>query len=295
VTPQELSDAIVGALTRLESRGGLALPDGVPTTVTVERPKTRALGDYATNVALQLAKPAGLPPRELADRLAAELSGSTGIAGLSVAGPGFLTIAVDSAAPGSVAAAIVAAGPAYGHGERLAGLAVNLEFVSAHPTGPLHLGHTRWAVLGDALARVLAASGASVTTEFYVNDRGAQMDKFGASLEAAALGRPVPEDGYHGAYVAELAAEIVEADPGIVELPEGERLVAFREAGYDRQLAEQQAQLAELGTHFDVWFSERTLFDEHKVEHGLEVLRELTLDTTKRYQGTGRPPGRPRP
>jgi len=274
VTPQELSDVIVGALARLESRGDLALPGGVPTTVTVERPKTRALGDYATNVALQLAKPAGLPPRELAGRLAAELSGSTGIAGLSVAGPGFLNIAVDSAAQGSVAAAIVAAGPAYGHGERLAGLAVNLEFVSANPTGPLHLGHTRWAVLGDALVRALAASGASVTSEFYVNDRGAQMDKFGASLEAAALGRPVPEDGYHGAYVAELAAEIVEADPGIVELPEGERPVAFREAGYDRQLAEQQAQLAELGTHFDVWFSERTLFDEHKVEHGLEVLRE---------------------
>jgi len=274
VTPQELSDAIVGALTRLESRGDLALPGGVPSTVTVERPKIRAQGDYASNVALQLAKPTGLPPRELAARLVAELAGSAGIADLSVAGPGFLNFAVDGAAQGSVAASIVQAGPAYGHSDRLAGLRVNVEFVSANPTGPLHLGHTRWAVLGDALARVLSAAGAAVTSEFYVNDRGAQMDKFGASLEAVALGRPVPEDGYRGDYVGDVAADIVAADPSLLDLPEPERLVAFREAGYARQLDEQREQLEAFGTHFDVWFSERSLFDEGKVEHGLDVLAE---------------------
>jgi len=153
-----------------------------------------------------------------------------------------------------------------------------VEFISANPTGRIHLGHTGWAVVGDAIARVIEAAGATVAREFYINDRGNQMDKFGASIEAAALGQPIPEDGYHGAYIADLAQQIVAENPHIVDLPEGERLAGFREAGYKLQLAEQQEQLAGFQTHFDVWYSERSLHEKaagvDKVAHGLDRLRE---------------------
>lgn len=273
MTPDELSDRVVAVLSALRERGDLDLPE-LPAAVVVERPRQQGHGDYATNVALQLAKRAGLAPRVLADLVAAGLREDPAVAGVEVAGPGFLNITLDAGAQGSVAAQVVAAGSAYGRGEALAGKRFNVEFVSANPTGPLHLGHTRWAAVGDALARVLAAAGAEVTREFYVNDRGSQMDKFGASLEASALGRPVPDDGYHGAYVHELARQVVADQPGILDLPEGERLVAFREAGYRLQLADQQADLEGFRTRFDVWFSERALFDQGKVEHGLEVLEK---------------------
>jgi arginyl-tRNA synthetase len=274
VTPHQLSDAVVRALTDLVGRGAVPLSGDVPASVVVERPKARAHGDYATNVALQLAKRAGMLPRELAGLLAEELRGVDGIETVELAGPGFLNITVAAGAQGAVAAQVVAAGAAYGRNEALAGRRVNVEFISANPTGPLHLGHTRWAAVGDALARVMEAAGAEVTREFYVNDRGNQMDRFGASVEAHALGRPVPEDGYHGEYVADLARQVVADDPGIVELPEGERLVAVREAAYRIQLAEQQAQLETFQTRFDVWFSERSLYDEGRVEHGLSVLEK---------------------
>jgi arginyl-tRNA synthetase len=274
VTPEQLSRTIVDALSGLVADGSVTLPDGVPSTVTVERPRREGQGDYATNVAMQLAKKAGTPPRDLAVLLAARLEGSEGVAKVEVAGPGFLNITVEAGAQGAVAAAIVAAGSSYGSSDTLAGEKVNVEFISANPTGPLHLGHTRWAVLGDAIGRVLEAAGAEVTREFYVNDRGNQMDLFGASIEAAALGRPTPEDGYHGAYVADLAKEVVAADPRIVELPAGERTAAFREAGYALQLEEQKRQLDMFNTHFDVWFSERSLHESDDVATGLERLRE---------------------
>jgi arginyl-tRNA synthetase len=274
VTPEELSTAIVRALTGLAEEGALRLPEGVPGTVVVERPKNKDHGDYATNIALQLGKRAGLPPRELAGLLADRLGDVDGIASADIAGPGFLNIRVAAGAQGAVAEQIVAAGAAYGHTDTLAGTRINVEFISANPTGPLHLGHTRWAVVGDAIARVLQAAGADVAREFYINDRGNQMDKFGASLEAIALGRPVPEDGYHGDYVHDLAREVVEENPHIVDLPEGERLVAFREAGYKIQLAQQQEQLAAFRTHFDVWYSERSLHDGDKVARSLARLRE---------------------
>jgi arginyl-tRNA synthetase len=272
VTPEELSTAIVGVLTTLSDEGVLTLPDGVPTTVTVERPRQREHGDYATNVALQLAKKAGLNPRDLAGSVQERLSAVEGIAKVDIAGPGFLNITVEAGAQGLVAAQIVAAGAAYGTTETLAGERINVEFISANPTGPLHLGHTRWAVVGDAIARVLQAAGASVAREFYINDRGNQMNLFGASVEAAALGRPVPADGYHGAYIADLAQQVVAADPGILELEGDARTEAFREAGYSAQLAEQRAELARFQTEFDVWFSEREL---HKgdVAAQLEKLR----------------------
>ncbi len=272
VTPEQLSTSITAALTALVERGAVTLPDGVPDTVVVERPRNRDHGDWATNVALQLGKRAGVAPRELAALLAEELGSATGVARVDVAGPGFLNITVDAGAQGALVRDVLAAGASYGHGDALAGRRFDVEFISANPTGPLHLGHTRWAAVGDALARVLAAAGAEVSREFYVNDRGSQMDKFGASLESAAQGRPVPEDGYHGEYVLDLAQAVVAQQPGILELPPAERLVAFREAGYRLQLQEQQEQLAAFRTVFDVWFSERRLHDEGKVEHGLAVL-----------------------
>ncbi|WP_210650628.1 arginine--tRNA ligase [Nocardioides sp. SYSU D00065] len=262
MNPEQLSATIVDALTALVADGAITLPDGVPTQVTVERPRQKGHGDYATNVALQLAKKAGTNPRAFAELVAERLRASSGISEVEVAGPGFLNVTVEAGAQGQVAADIVAAGESYGHSDTLAGQSINIEFISANPTGPLHLGHTRWAVLGDAIARVLQAAGAKVAREFYINDRGNQMDLFGASLEAAALGWPIPEDGYQGGYVADLAAAIVADDPGIVDLPEGERLAAFREAGYARQLKEQQDQLDAFNTHFDVWFSERGLHAE---------------------------------
>jgi arginyl-tRNA synthetase len=274
VTPEQLSATIVTALTALCDEGAVTLTDGVPAQVVVERPKTKEHGDYATNVALQLAKRAGLPPRDFASLLAARLESADGIASAEVAGPGFLNIRVEAGAQGAVAAEIVAAGTAYGTTRTLAGQRFNVEFISANPTGPLHLGHTRWAVVGDAIARVIEAAGAEVAREFYINDRGNQMDKFGASLEAAALGRPVPDDGYHGEYVADLAAQVVAENPGITDLPEPGRLEAFREAGYRIQLTEQREQLDAFRTHFDVWFSERSLHDGDNVERSLAKLRE---------------------
>jgi arginyl-tRNA synthetase len=273
VTPEQLSSAIVDVLTTLSTEGAITLPDGVPTTVTVERPRQKGHGDYATNVAMQLGKRAGMNPRAFAELVAGRLTEVDGVAGVEIAGPGFLNITVEAGAQGQVALDVLAAGDAYGHNETLAGQRINVEFISANPTGPLHLGHTRWAAVGDALARVLAAAGAQVDREFYINDRGNQMDLFGASLEAAALGKPIPEGGYQGGYVTELAQRLVAADPHLVELPEGERLVAFREAGYAAQLAEQQEQLRTFRTEFDTWFSERSL---HESESVADTLRSLT-------------------
>ena len=266
VTPDQISTTIVDVLRALVADGSVTLPDGVPTSVTVERPRQKGHGDYATNVALQLAKKAGTNPRAFAELVQRRLEAAEGVAAVEIAGPGFLNITVDAGSQGQIAADVVAAGASYGGSEVLAGNRINVEFISANPTGPLHLGHTRWAVLGDAIARVLEAAGAEVTREFYINDRGNQMDLFGASIEAAALGEPIPEDGYQGAYIADLAARIVADRPEIVDLPADERLVAFREAGYAIQLKDQQDQLDGFNTHFDVWFSERSLHED--TSHG---------------------------
>jgi arginyl-tRNA synthetase len=272
VTPEQLSQSILDALTTLVEAGEVPLP-ALPDEVRVERPKSKEHGDYATNVALQLGKKAGMKPAELAALLAARLARADGIAAAEVAGPGFINVRVEASAQGVLAREVVLAGDHYGTSDTLAGQSVNLEFISANPTGPLHLGHTRWAAVGDALARVLEAAGARVAREFYINDRGSQMDKFGASIMAAAHDRPAPEDGYHGAYIAELSGAIVADDPGILDLPEGEQLAAFREEGYRRQLREQREQLASFRTHFDVWYSERQLHDDGKVDHGLDRLK----------------------
>ncbi len=268
MTPEALAAAISDALAEVPE----VPSDGVE--VKVERPKNRDHGDYATNVALVLAKRAGLPPRDLATKIVEVLQAKPGIESLDIAGPGFINITLAADAAGEVAHTIVEQGSTYGSIDALLGTAVNLEFISANPTGPLHLGHTRWAAVGDAMARVLAAAGAQVTREFYVNDRGVQMDKFGMSLEASALGQPVPEGGYQGEYIHDLAARIVTDDPTIVDLPEGERMVAFREAGYALQLQQQKDVLDNFRTHFDVWYAERSLHETGAVDRGMAKLRE---------------------
>ncbi len=275
MNPAQLSALIRTVLTTLVERGAIALPAGVPESVTVERPRSKEHGDYATNVALQLGKKVGMNPREFAQLLAQELAQAPGIAAVDIAGPGFLNIEVETGAQGQVAADIVAAGAAYGRTETLAGHKVNVEFISANPTGPLHLGHTRWAVLGDAIARVLAAAGAAVTREFYINDRGVQMEHFADSIIASALGEPKPEDGYAGGYIDDLAKAVAAAQPGIFELTGEHRRTAVRALGYELQLQDQQKSLARFNTHFDVWFSELSLHESGSVPETLERLRDL--------------------
>jgi arginyl-tRNA synthetase len=220
MTPEQLAAFVLAAVRDAVGAGELALDEGaVPTEVTVERPKVREHGDYATNVALQLAKSAGRPPREVAEVIAKHLGAADGVASVEVAGPGFLNIRVETASQGELAALVLREGTAYGRTTTLSGQRVNLEFISANPTGPLHLGHARWAAVGDAMGRVRTAAGAEVTREFYVNDRGVQMDRFGATLAAIATDQPVPEDGYHGEYMHALAHQIVRDHPDYLALP----------------------------------------------------------------------------
>jgi arginyl-tRNA synthetase len=266
-----LAAQIQGAISRAIERGDLI--GSVPAVIPLERPKNRDHGDYASSIALQLAKPAGKYPREVAELLKADLETLAEVASVAIAGPGFINITLNRASQADLVRTILSAKNGYGHGTALAGVKINLEFISANPTGPLHLGHTRWAAVGDALGRVLSAAGASVTREFYINDRGNQMDLFGQSVQAAALGEPIPEDGYQGEYIADLAKEVVAENSAITSLPAAERLVAFREAAYQLQLKDQQRVLDTFNTHFDVWFSERSLHDGGSVEHGLDKLR----------------------
>jgi arginyl-tRNA synthetase len=275
VTPTELSEALSAALAAAVADGTLALPaDAVPASVHVERPRQREHGDWATNVALQLAKKAGTTPRALAEDLAARLGATPGIKSVGVAGPGFLNITLDAAAAGELARTIVEAGSAYGRGEALTGQVINLEYISANPTGPLHIGHTRWAALGDSLARILRAAGAEVTAEYYINDAGAQMDRFGESILARATGTEVPEGGYRGEYVSELATKVLADHPELPELPRDEAIAVARESGYAHQLAEIREVLENFGVHFDVWFSERDLHNSGAVEKAVARLRE---------------------
>jgi arginyl-tRNA synthetase len=274
MTPELLSAAIRHAVVACVERGELRLePTQVPDEVVVERPKNPEHGDYATNIALVLAKPAESNPRAVAELVAGELRQVDGVFKVDIAGPGFLNITLDTASLGELARSVVVAGETYGRIDRYAGLHFNVEFISANPTGPLHLGHTRWAAVGDALARVLEAAGATTAREFYINDRGVQMDKFGQSIEARALGTEVPEGGYQGAYVDDLANQVLAADPEIVNLPEPDRYEAFREAGYALQLQQQKDVLDNFNTHFDVWYSERTLHSSGAVDRGFEKLR----------------------
>lgn len=272
MTPEELSAAIRTALTEAVAAGDFVVD--VPAEVRVERPRNRDHGDWSTNVALQLAKGAGMPPRDVATRLAERLGRVAGVKAVDIAGPGFLNITLDAASAGELARSIVDAGVAYGRNDSEAGHVINVEFISANPTGPLHLGHTRWAALGDAMSRLLKTSGATVTTEYYINDAGAQMDKFAASVLASAKGEPTPEGGYPGAYIDDLAAQALAARPDLLELPDDEALAAARAVAYDAQLQDIKETLADFGVHFDVWFSEAALHDSGAVEQAVDRLRE---------------------
>ncbi len=271
MTPAEIGDVVVAAVRDAVAAGELAVEP--PSTVTVERPKNKEHGDYATNVALQLARPAKRPPREVAEVIAARLRVNPGIESVDVAGPGFLNLRLSSAAQGELARTVVTAGREYGRSDTLGKQRVNLEFVSANPTGPVHLGHTRWAALGDSLRRLLEAAGADVTSEHYTNDAGSQMDYFAASLYAAAHGRPTPEHGYAGDYIDDVARALVDADPRLLTLPEEQALPEFRERGHQMMLEQMRASLARFGVEFDVWFSERTLHESGAIGHALEELR----------------------
>ncbi|MCU1678142.1 MAG: arginyl-tRNA synthetase [Frankiales bacterium] len=270
MTPADLSAALTAVLVAAYADGSLV--GDAPGEVTVERPKAAGHGDYATSVALRVAKPNNRPPREVADLLAGRIVGIDGVAKVEVAGPGFINIWLDDDAQGAIARTVVAAGPSYGTNDVAAGERINLEFVSANPTGPIHIGGVRWAAVGDALARLLQASGAEVAREYYFNDAGAQIDRFAQSLLAAANGEPVPEDGYGGAYIADIAAQVVARHPSVLSSPDAEAV--FRREGVELMFAEIKTALAGFGVHFDVYFSERTLHESGAIEHAIERLRE---------------------
>ncbi len=272
MTPEELSAAIRSALTEAVAAGDLSVE--VPAEVRVERPRNRDHGDWSTNIALQLAKGAGMPPRDVATTLAERLGQVPGVKAVDIAGPGFLNITLDAASAGELARSVVEAGTAYGRNDSEAGHIINLEYISANPTGPLHLGHTRWAALGDSMHRLLRASGADVKAEYYINDAGAQMDKFATSIIARAKGEPTPEGGYPGAYVDDLAAYALRHRPDLLELPEADAVAEARRLGYEAQLVDIKATLTDFGVTFDVWFSETELHASGAVESAVDRLRE---------------------
>lgn len=282
MTPQELAAHLARILTEIvEAAGGdLAVTEA---DTQPERPKSREHGDWSSNVAMKFAKRIGASPRELAQQIAERVEAVDGVAKAEVAGPGFINITLDAASAGETARRVVEQGSAYGRGDSLAGERINLEFVSANPTGPLHLGHTRWAALGDSISRVLRAAGAEVVTEYYINDAGAQMDKFGRSVLAAALGEEAPEDAYPGEYIRELGRKVLEQAPELPELAARDRAAALetaQELGYRQQLSEIKDSLERFNVHFDVFFSERTLHTpaegggKSPIEAAVDRLRE---------------------
>jgi arginyl-tRNA synthetase len=272
VTPAELADAVQIAVYTAVQAGELDVD--VPREIHLERSKRRDHGDYASNVAMQLAKSAGMPPREVAEVVARHLRGAGGVRAVEVAGPGFLNISLDSETAGRLALTIVAGGPAYGRSETLRKQRINLEFVSANPTGPVHLGHTRWAAVGDSLRRILEAAGADVVSEYYINDAGVQMQKFAASIYAAAHGQEPPEDGYGGEYIADVAKRILEAAPQLIEESEADAVPEMLERGYRLMLTDIAASLERFRVHFDVWFSERGLHNSGRVDEAIATLRD---------------------
>ncbi len=271
-----LSQSLTGLIHHLVSSGDLpqsVLEMDVVKEIVLERPKNRDHGDYATSIALALAKPAAKPPRAIAELIAAGLKGNSNVESVDIAGPGFINLTLAKSSQGAIVVSILNEKQQFGQVKVLAGKKINLEFISANPTGPLHLGHTRWAAVGDALGSVLSAGGAEVVREFYINDRGTQMDLFGASLRAAARGEARPEDGYQGEYIDDLAKLILAQHPEYKDLDETEGIIAFREAGYALQLQQQKDVLDNFGTHFDVWFSERSLHSGKALDKALQTLK----------------------
>ena len=281
MTPAELSLALHAVLVAAQVDGVLPLDvAALPATVAVERPRSREHGDWATNIAMQLAKRAQMTPRALAEVLATRLAQVPGVASVEVAGPGFLNIRLDAGAAGELARTVVEQRQAYGRSTALAGERINLEFVSANPTGPLHIGGARWAAVGDSLARMLQAAGASVTREYYFNDHGAQIDRFARSLLARALGREAPEDGYGGQYIADIAEAVIAAQlaagaPDPRALPAAAAQEVFRAGGVEQMFGEIKATLHDFGVDFDVYYHEDSLHASGAVDRAVTRLREL--------------------
>ena len=273
MTPSDLSSLINTEAHKILADRQLDVT-ALPEQVVVERPRNPGHGDYATNLALQIAKKVGMNPRELASLLVDALSAHDEIATVDIAGPGFINIRLAAAAQGQIVADILTAGTTYGHNSLYSGERINLEFVSANPTGPVHLGSTRWAAVGDSLGRILAACGADVTREYYFNDHGRQIDRFTNSLIAAAKGQPVPEDGYGGDYISEIAANIVAQEPGVLQQSEPDMRETFRALGVELMFDHIKTTLHEFGVDFDVYFHENSLFESGAVDRAVDKLKE---------------------
>ncbi|MDP9832984.1 MULTISPECIES: arginine--tRNA ligase [Trueperella] len=279
MTPEELAALIRASLEQAIAAGEVNLDPAELPDVKVERPRSREHGDWATNVALQLAKKAGTNPRALAELLKARIVGAQAIAGVDIAGPGFMNITLNAAAAGELARTIVEAGDSYGTGKALAGSTVNLEYVSANPTGPIHVGGARWAAVGDSLSRILKANGADVVREYYFNDHGAQIDRFSASLLARARGEEAPQDGYGGQYIADIAQQVIAGElaagrPDPTGLPDAEAREIFRERGVNLMFAAIKAEMGDFRVEFDVYFHEDSLHESGAVDAAIARLRE---------------------
>ena len=273
MTPADLAELLKATAAVVLAEHGLDT-SALPATVTVERPRNPEHGDYATNVALQLGKKVGANPRELAGWLAEALVDQDGIASAEVAGPGFVNLRIQASAQGVIVNNIGAAGPNYGDSEALKGQNINLEFVSANPTGPIHIGGTRWAAVGDALGRLLTTQGARVVREYYFNDHGTQIDRFTNSLIAAAKDEPTPDDGYAGDYIKEIAAQVLAKDPDALTLPDDEMHETFRAIGVDLMFTHIKQSLHDFGTDFDVYTHEDSMHSSGRVEQAIAKLSE---------------------
>ncbi len=244
--------------------------------VLLERPRNRDHGDWASNIAMKLAKLLGVTPRDLANELAGVIGAIAGVASVDVAGPGFINITLDAAAAGALAQTIVEAGPSYGSGTLYDGVTINLEFVSANPTGPIHIGGVRWAAVGDSLARIFRAQGGIVTREYYFNDHGAQIDRFARSLLASYLDEPAPEDGYGGEYISDIAARVLNDYPGnLSNATREQQQETFRAVGVELMFGDIKASLHAFGVVFDVYFHENELHESGAVERAIARLRDL--------------------
>jgi arginyl-tRNA synthetase len=273
VTPADLAELLKTTAAAVLSEHGLDA-SALPATVTVERPRNPEHGDYATNIALQLAKKVGANPRELAGWLATALANQDGIASADVAGPGFVNLRIEASAQGVIVNNVITSGATYGDSDALKGTNINLEFVSANPTGPIHIGGTRWAAVGDALGRLLATQGAKVVREYYFNDHGAQIDRFTNSLIAAAKGEPTPDDGYAGDYIKDTAAQVLAKEPDALSLPDAEMRETFRAIGVDLMFTHIKQSLHDFGTDFEVYTHEDSMHTSGRVDHAIAKLRE---------------------
>ncbi len=298
MNPESLSELIEKIAKDLAANGvaGNLTQDLIPdaNSLAVMRPKDRAHGDWATNVAMQLAKKAGMKPRDLAELFAQRLTKAQGIASVEVAGPGFINITLDSASAAAIVDEVLKQGSNFGKNTHLSGKILNLEFVSANPTGPIHIGGTRWAAVGDSMARVLQANGAKVVREYYFNDHGEQINRFAKSLVAAAHGEETPADGYKGAYINEIAdAVIKEANADgvdVLSLPridlgkdaeglplgegDSEQREEFRKRAVPMMFDEIRKSMRDFRVKFDVWFHENSLYEDGEVERAIADLRE---------------------